>query len=215
MPIRMMLPPEGTFYVTGPSDPIEYYYRSLIGRLYRKRIDTALSLLPDRRFGSVIELGYGSGVLIPTLKGISDSYYGVDIESEPSRVYKAIEKIQLKENIKLYKGNILSLSLPKVDLIVAISVFEHIKDPAPILEAFMNLLKEDGYLLIGMPKVASHMNLLFRMIGFSDINPLHVTTLKKVLRMAKGGFQVVGKANMPLFLPALFSVYHAVLLEKK
>lgn len=41
---------------SGPTDPIEYYRRPLVGRLFRKRINIGLELLGDRRFRRGLEV---------------------------------------------------------------------------------------------------------------------------------------------------------------
>jgi hypothetical protein len=45
---------------TGPTDPIEYYRRPLVGRIFRERINMGLRLLADRRCRRVLEVGYGA-----------------------------------------------------------------------------------------------------------------------------------------------------------
>ena len=49
-------------------DPLPYYYNRWVGWLYRHRLQMGLDLLPagGRR---VLEVGVGSGVLVPTLTG--------------------------------------------------------------------------------------------------------------------------------------------------
>ena len=61
-------------------DPLPYYYRPLTGWLYRKRLTMALSLLPPRTPRQhVLEVGVGSGILIPTLSAAFGSYTGTDL----------------------------------------------------------------------------------------------------------------------------------------
>src|SRR3954465_4536083 len=42
------------FPQNGPSDPIEYYRKPLIGRLYLDRINRGLRLLPNRRYARAL-----------------------------------------------------------------------------------------------------------------------------------------------------------------
>ena len=58
----------------------------------RARINLGLSLL-KRRYRRILEIGYGSGLLIPTLSSIADEVYGVDIEPEPAGLRRTLEQL--------------------------------------------------------------------------------------------------------------------------
>jgi hypothetical protein len=83
--IKFILPEKGTLEPNGPGDPLWYYYKPFIGILYRKRIEHCLSLL-EPKYGSILEVGYGSGILVPTLLNIADRVSGLDTVSDPERV---------------------------------------------------------------------------------------------------------------------------------
>ena len=46
---------------SGPTDPIAYYRRPLIGRFFRERINLGLRMIADRRYATALEVGYGAG----------------------------------------------------------------------------------------------------------------------------------------------------------
>ena len=48
---------------TGPTDPIAFYRRPVVGWLFRERINRGLRLLGERRFDRALEVGYGAGAL--------------------------------------------------------------------------------------------------------------------------------------------------------
>jgi hypothetical protein len=48
----------------GPTDPIEFYKRPIVGYLYRERINMGLRLLGDRKFDRVLEVGFGAGAVL-------------------------------------------------------------------------------------------------------------------------------------------------------
>ena len=78
--MRLALPPQGALVPNDEHDPLPYYYRPLTGWLYRKRLTMALSLLPAGTSKQhVLEVGVGSGILIPTLSAAFDSYTGTDL----------------------------------------------------------------------------------------------------------------------------------------
>jgi SAM-dependent methyltransferase len=206
------LPPRGALVANGPDDPLPYYYRALTGWLYCARIRQALSLLQPP-YASVLEVGYGSGVLLPTLAGISDALWGVDLESDPKIVDANVRPLGVSAS--LLRGDICSLDLPAstFDLVVAMSVFEHISSPASVLESVSRVLRPGGHLLVGMPRVDALMERLFRLIGYRGISSHHVTNARRFLAAADGRFRLVKFAKLPRLAPTSAALYFSMLLQ--
>ena len=76
--LRLRLPPRGTLRPNNEVDPLRFYYRPLVGRVFRARIDAGLALLDGLRFERLLEIGYGSGLLMPTLATIARELHGAD-----------------------------------------------------------------------------------------------------------------------------------------
>lgn len=207
------LPPKGVLEPNGPDDPLPYYYKPFIGYLYRARINNLLSLLRPP-YKSILELGYGSGILLPTLCSIGDAVYGVDLHSDPSKVKFNIEKIGF--HAELAQGNISNADYPNgsFDLIIAISVLEHIYDLSPVVDKVFNLLRPNGHFLVGMPRVDSLMSKAFRWIGYHNIEDHHVTDYRKFLKIATKHFELIKFFKMPKFAPASLALYFSMLLRK-
>src|SRR3954467_2206464 len=77
-PLRLDLPPQGVLRPNDAHDPLPYSYPPAVGWLYRHRLQMGLDLLPagGRR---VLEVGVGSGVLVPTLTRRYPEYVGTDL----------------------------------------------------------------------------------------------------------------------------------------
>lgn len=174
---KFKLFPKRTFQPNGDDDPLPYYYKPLIGALCRYRIQQYLSLLSPP-YENVLEFGYGSGLLLPTLFAISYRLYGIDIASNPSVVQSCLQKLGI--NAKLYRDDLLTINFPNntFDLIVAFSFFEHIHGCKKILQEMFRILKPHGRLLVGIPRVDKDMVKLFRLIGYDRIEQHHVTDYK-------------------------------------
>ena len=78
MSVRLALPAQGVLRANDAHDPLPYYYHPYVGWLYRHRLQMGLDLLPTggRR---VLEIGVGSGVLVPTLTSRYAEYTGTDL----------------------------------------------------------------------------------------------------------------------------------------
>lgn len=213
MIIKFNLPPQNLFKPTGPTDPLDYYYKPIVGKLYIKRIQAGLDMLTPP-YNSVLEFGYGSGLLLPTINSFSKNLTAVDIDSEPAVVQPALNKLNI--NARLIKNDILKLALPEgsFDLIVAFSVFEHIKNPEPILNEMKRILKPGGRLLVGMPRVDKNMSRLFSLIGFNKIDEHHVANHQEFLIRAKKYFKLIKFSSLPSFLPLSGGLYFNMLFKK-
>jgi len=212
--VKFILPPYGILHSTNKEDPLAFYYKPILGHLYKKRIQNGLDLLSPP-FDSVLDFGYGSGILLPTLNSISRELYAIDLNSDVGLVNSGLKKLNIKAS--LIEGDIVEnfYKEKSLDLIVAFSVFEHILNPAPILKEMSKIIKDGGHLLVGMPRVDSLMEKLFRLIGYKEINEHHLMNFDTFLKIASDFFVVEKKSRLLSFLPPFFGLYFNVLLRKR
>ncbi len=208
------LPPKGALRPNGPADPLPYYYAPVVGLLYRQRIEQGLSMLSPP-YGSILEVGYGSGVLLPSLCRIGDYVAGVDLNSDPHEVTTAVSRLGAECELK--KGNLLHdlFGNQRFDLIVAFSVLEHIEDLGPVFAMFHQLLMPSGHLLVGMPRVDKFMEKAFVAIGFRHIEEHHVTDYRTCLDQASQWFDLKRFSHMPSWLPECAGIYFNMLFVRK
>jgi SAM-dependent methyltransferase len=201
----------------GPTDPIEYYKRPLIGWLFRERINRGLRLLPDKRYARALEVGYGAGVLQLALAPSVDELHGIDLDADPESVTQLLRARTC--HTKLVRGSVYELPYAdaQFDLVVSFSVFEHLSDyPRGLLEVF-RVLTPGGLFLLGMPSLNKLMEAGFHAIGARDINDVHITTPAQVERAWPAvGFhrQRASFLDFPPLSPLSIRLYHTWLLEK-
>jgi SAM-dependent methyltransferase len=202
---------------SGPTDPIEYYRRPLIGWVFRERINRALRLLPSRRFDRGLELGYGAGVLQLVLRGVADELHGIDLDADPAEAMKLLASHG--QQSKLVRGSIYEMPYEdsSFDLVFCFSVFEHLHAYERGLRETARVMRRGGLFLLGMPAVNRTMEVGFRAIGFKGIDHHHVTTPESVERaFGAAGLRVQSRSYLDLPLPSPFGVrvYSNWLLEK-
>ncbi len=201
----------------GPSDPIEYYRRPLVGWLFRERINLGLRLLPPRRYARALELGYGAGALQVALAGSVEELHGIDLDADPAVVARILAARGHASH--LVKGSIYEMPYEdsSFDLIFCFSVFEHLHEYTRALREVTRVLRPGAPFLLGMPSVNPTMEIGFRLIGFKGIDDHHVTTPAAVARQfATAGLRVVRQSflDVPLGQPLGLRLYHNWLLEK-
>lgn len=213
--IQFKLPPRGVLQTMGESDPLEYYYKPLIGQLYVERINIALQLLENRQYQRILEIGYGSGILIPTLSQMGQEVYGVDIDSEPTEIAKQLNSLDCHPLLSRGVADRLLFDDGCFDLVVTISVLEHIREIEVFLQEIARVMQPDGFFLVGMPRVDKAMDYLFRAIGFSEIDHHHVTSPEEMFSASSSCFKLVSQSQLPNFLPSSIYLYKAFLFQKK
>lgn len=211
--VLFRLPPKHALQPNGPDDPLPYYYHPLVGPLYRRRVAQALALLKPP-YESILELGYGSGILLPSLSAIGAAVHGIDIESDPAKVSSNLARLGV--HVQLARGDIRHTSYAdqSFDLIVAISVFEHLHELESVADEAFRLLKPSGQLLVGMPRVDRLMERLFPLIGYYNIRSHHVANYRQLLEAARSRFDLVRLTTMPRLLPKSAGLYFNMLFRK-
>src|SRR5258706_8372594 len=92
---------------TGPSDPIEFYRRPLVGWLFRERINMGLRMLTRPAYASGLEVGYGAGAVLLTLAPKVAALHGLDLEAEPEPVRTLLDRSGF--SAKLVRGSVYDL----------------------------------------------------------------------------------------------------------
>src|SRR5688572_14105731 len=153
-PLRLELPPRGTLTPNNDVDPLAFYYKPVVGRVFRARIDLGLSLLDDR-YDSLLEIGYGSGLLLPTLARATGRLLALDLEPPPPGLEGFLRGRGVEAT--LLRGDVRAIPLPdrEADCVVAFSIFEHVGGAAldQGLGEVARVLRPGGTFLVGCPAV--------------------------------------------------------------
>lgn len=201
----------------GPTDPIEYYKKPLIGRVFRERINRGLRLLPERRFERALEVGYGAGAVLLSLAPGVDELHGLDLDADPAPVQRMLDSRGASATLR--QGSVYELPYEDgaFDLVVSFSMFEHLHEYQKALAEVVRVMRPNGLFLLGMPAVNKLMEAGFLAIGFKGINDHHVTTPRQVeAAFASAGLRRVSAAtlDLPFRAPLGVRVYYDWLLEK-
>jgi SAM-dependent methyltransferase len=208
--MKLALPPQGALVPNDEHDPLPYYYRPLTGWLYRKRLSMALSLLPAGTASQrVLEVGVGSGILIPTLSAAFNSYTGTDLVLADGldRWVAPTCRARFVAADLLAPG---SLPAASFDCVVCLSVLEHIADADAAATALARALAPGGTLVVGYPMVNRMMTRLFQLIGFGNIDDHHVTAPRAIHRALGRVLRPVARKALPAFAPVSLALYQCV-----
>ncbi|HEY2745512.1 MAG TPA: class I SAM-dependent methyltransferase [Polyangia bacterium] len=219
-PLVLRLPPPGALVPNNAVDPLPFYYRPFVGKVFAARLNSGLRLL-DGRYRRVLEIGYGSGLLMPTLASVCDELYGLDLEREPPGLRDRLARLGVAPK-ELVQANARAMPFADgfFDVVVAFSVFEHLRahELELTLAEAARVLSPNGRLLVGCPAVHKLMNAAFATIGFSDIEEHHFSTIADVVAAATPWFTVERRAALPSVMktmPLGWAPYTTVLLARR
>ena len=214
-PAALVLPHQAHIRRVDESDPLPYYYAPLTGWLYRQRLQMAVELLGTGPYGRMLEAGYGSGILLPTLRQRTRDLHAMDLHQQGITVRGMLEAEQI--DARLITGDVCRLAYADAsfDAVVCISTLEHLHgdELARAVAELRRVLRQGGAAVIGVPASGRAMDLLFRLIGFSEIGEHHVSTHGEIESALRRHFDVTGERHMPALLPqraALYTVFRGI-----
>ncbi len=209
MKLHLQLPPEGRLRPNNDRDPLPYYYRPLTGWLYRHRLQMGLDLLPAAPRRRVLEIGVGSGVLVPTLTAAYPEYVGTDLELAPGLDSLVAPGCQAKFSAAdlLATDGPAALPAAAFDAIVCFSVLEHIADAEGAARSLARALTPGGVLVTGYPMVSAFMTRAFAMIGYPNIDDDHVSPPARIAAALGRVLRPLSRAAFPPGAPVTLALY--------
>lgn len=201
----MYLPPK--HHIPALEDPIAYYYIPVFRSFFLKRLQMCLDLLPKNRISRLLDVGCGTGIILPELLRRCDQVWAVDSQLQ-DRSLKGLMKLEKLPADRLHLAAADLLRLPfqdnYFDAVLLISILEHIEDLPAACAEISRVTKPSGVIVAGFPAKNS---LTDKLLGPST--GFHVSTHHQILKALKGilrPFRVVG---LPSFLPTDFTMYIA------
>lgn len=205
MNIPFELPAEGSLTPNNDHDPLSYYYRPWVGWLFRHRLQMGLSLLSESGC-RVLEVGVGSGILVPTLTRRYAEYTGTDLELAPGleRLVRPGCRANFRQADLLRDDD-----LPEAgfDAVVCFSVLEHIADSNRAAWSLARALAPGGRLVTGYPMVSPLMTRAFQLIGYPQIEEDHVSPPVKIAEALGHHLRPLERVALPPGAPVRAALY--------
>jgi len=193
---RLHLPPRDRLRRTAEDDPLLFYYMPIVGRIYRRRLELAVGLL-DGSVRSAVEIGYGSGILLLELGRRAARLTGVD-RHDAGPTVRAMARAEGLDPL-LVRGGICELPLAagSADLLVCLSVLEHVRALDTAAAEIARVLRPGGIAVLGYPRVDRLMQALFPLIGFRGIAQHHVSTPSDIERAVGARLTLEARRTWP------------------
>jgi ubiquinone/menaquinone biosynthesis C-methylase UbiE len=197
----------------------KYYHLPLIRYFFIKRLTMTLEFLDDRKFDRILEIGYGSGVLLPELSRHSNHLFGLDIHNSVGKV----KEMLIVENIEtmLTKADVLRLPYKdeSFDCVISIATLEHIKDLSLAILEIKRILRKGGIAVFGFPVANKLSDSLLILTGSRKayqkrLSEIHPSNHQDILSETKRQFGDIQIKKFPFLLPLDFSLYCSCMARK-
>lgn len=209
----MKLPKRENLIMTNSEDPLNFYYYPVIGWVYRKRLINTLSLIKNRRFERILEIGFGSGILFSELNDRGNELHGIEIHE---RIPDVIEKMRDEGlNPILKQASIYNISYEDnfFDCIVSVSTFEHLTDLDKAVLEIKRVAKPGAYIVLSFPVRNLVTDMFYSAFGFKP-RDLHPNSHNDILNAAAKHLKLLKLKKFPSFLPHDASLYMSALFSK-
>lgn len=209
----LRLLPASALVKTGDVDHADWNYRPLLGSISRLRFKLVAALLEGERRGRLLEIGYGSGVLMPELSRHCAGLYGVDVHNSADAVKGALAASGVRAELR--SAGVEAMPFPEdfFDCAVAVSALEFVNDLGAACAEIKRVLKPGGTLVAVTPGFSPLADFGLKVLtgksardDFSDRRRVIIPTLEEY-------FTVERRLAAPAIGGSLFRLYTALKLR--
>ncbi len=210
----MLLLPRSALMPTSPIDHPQWNYHPVLSRVQRWRFRMVQDLLGRRRYGRLLEVGYGSGVFMPELAQRCDELYGLDTHPHWEKVGARLAVNGVRARLAMGSVEDLPYEDETFDAIVAISMLEYVEGIDRACEEFTRVLKPGGALVVVTPGATPLWNLALSIATregpgqYGDRRAMLQPTLRR-------HFDLVRQTRIPRLGPALIRLYTGLRFTRK
>ncbi len=212
--MNVKLLPQTKLIRTGPVDHADWNYRPILGQIQRLRFSLALSLLPAWS-ERLLEVGYGSGVLMPALRDHARELYGIDVHPN----FRAVEENLASEGIVAHLSEAKAEELPFADnffdSILAVSSLEFVSDLNQACLEIRRVLRPGGSFVVITPGQSPVIDFGLRILTTESAKKDFGDSRKAIIPTLSHHFVVESTRRVPRFTAGLGNLYHAFRLSKE
>lgn len=208
-----LLPPSALIR-TSDVDHADWNYRAFLGRVQRLRFRLVRRLLGGAHYARLLEIGYGSGVLMPELKRHCDALYGIDPHLKNREVAAALAQHGVPAELHSGSAEQLPFGDGFFDAIVSVSALEYVPDIQVTCREFQRVLKRGGHLVVVTPGYSPILDFALR-ITTGESADQYANRRERLLPALRANFAVLAEKPVPWLTGPLFRLYTGIKLQSR
>jgi ubiquinone/menaquinone biosynthesis C-methylase UbiE len=146
---RVDLLPRDALVPVGGTEHADWNYHPIVGPVLRRRHALVVSLLPHGE--RLLELGYGSGMMMRELARHCRELYGLDLHDRTDEVAAALARFGLRPHLQAGDMRSMPYDDAYFDTVVAESVLAHVDGIDVAAREIRRVLRRDGVLVAVVP----------------------------------------------------------------
>ncbi len=219
--MKIILPPKKLMNKILAADPnqeifsLNRYYSPLSKFFYLKRLKMVLKLINNERFENMLDVGFGSGIFLPTLVKNAQNLYAIDIHQHIGLVEEMLKNAGAKIRLKQASALNLPFENDSFDCITCLSVLEFIKDTDKAVSEMARVAKKNAKIIIGAPCVNKLTDFCYSLLGKSGQNQKHCSDQNKIITSVKKFLEIEKIIKFPNFTPLNYSIFFVLSAKNK
>ncbi len=188
----LQLLPRSALIATGEVDHADWNYRPILGWIQRLRFRWVESELEGLNFDRLLEIGYGSGVLMPLLAQHCEELHGIDIHRQHELVGRILASHGIRARLRSASVSHMPLPDKSLGCIVCVSALEFVDDLEAACVEMKRVLRADGLVLVVVPGHSGLLDLGLRVLtgqsatrDFADRRQKVIPTLTRHFKLEK------------------------------
>ncbi len=154
---------------TGPVDHADWNHKLVLGWVQKLRFRLALSLLPAR-CANLLEVGYGSGVFMPSLALIAARLAGIDVHDKCEEVKKMLAKSDVRADLRRAPAEQIPFSSSTFDVAVAVSSLEFVSNLDTCCHEMSRVLSPGGKFVVVTPGTSKILDFGLKLLTGENAN---------------------------------------------
>jgi len=192
---------------TGPRDEAIWNYRPLLGPIIRLRYKLLISLLQKECFHRILEIGYGSGVILPTLALHCREVFGIDVHSFERDVDAVLSRNGIAAKLFRSRAEEMPFDDDFFDCVVAVSVLEFIEDLNKALLEIKRVLMPNAVFIAVTPGYSPVLDFGLKLLTNRKAKDEYQNRRELVIPTLMQHFFLQKKLTVPAFGPSLIRLY--------
>jgi ubiquinone/menaquinone biosynthesis C-methylase UbiE len=210
--VKARLLPREALIATGPVDRAEWNYRPLLGWLQRRRFALLLSLMGSARYRRLLEVGYGSGVLMPELARRCDELFGIDPHTRERDVAAVLARHGVAATLVSGDATRLPFTDRFFEAVVAVSSLEYVHPLEAACAELRRVLVPGGALLVVTPGHSPLLDLALRLATGESAAENYADRREHLVPTLCASFRLAAERRFPRVVGRVLPVYRALYL---
>lgn len=204
--------PRSALIRTSELDQGAWNYGGVLGWVISRRLGLVDRLLAGVESGRLLEVGYGSGVFMPTLTRHCTVLDGIDVHEHPEQVMRVLAGHGIAADLRT--GSAESLPYPdrSMDSVVCISVLEFVDDLDAAAAELRRVVADSGRLVVVTPGRSRLLDLGLRLLTGHRADDTFRHRREQILAALTEHFRIERTRSFPRRAPRFAQLYTAARL---